>query len=48
MPRLKAPEPIEPYLADLEHDDYRVRREAVKQLGKTRNPDAVPYLIARL
>lgn len=48
MARAKPPAPITPYLADLAHDDYRVRREAIKQLAKTRNPDAVPYLIAQL
>lgn len=31
------------------HDpDYKVRREAVKQLGQSRNPEAVPYLIQAL
>jgi len=30
MARAKTPAPIDPYLADLDHDDYRVRREAIK------------------
>jgi len=48
MARAKIPAPVDPFLADLDHDDYRVRREAIKQLAKTRNPDAVPYLIPQL
>lgn len=42
------PKPITPFLANLQHSDYKIRREAVKNLGKTRNPDAYAYLISAL
>lgn len=40
--------PIEPYLPGLTSDDYKTRRDAVKGLRQSRNPDAYPYLIAAL
>jgi HEAT repeat protein len=48
MPRTKPPIPIEPFLPDLDHEDYHMRRAAVQELAKSRNPDAVPYLIMML
>ena len=47
MPKRRS-KPIEPYLAGLQDPDYKVRREAVKGLRQTRNPDAYPYLVAAL
>lgn len=48
MPKQKSYKPIEPYLAGLNDHDYKVRREAVKGLRQSRNPDAYPYLVAAL
>ena len=42
------PAPIEEYVGDLNSPDYRVRRDAVKHLTKSRNPDVVPYLVQAL
>ena len=48
MPRPKPPTPIESLLADLDHDDYHIRRAAVQVLSKSNNTDAVPHLIRML
>jgi HEAT repeat protein len=42
------PKLIAPYLSGLTSDDYKVRRDAVKGLRQSRNPDAYPHLIAAL
>lgn len=47
MPK-RAPKSIEPYLADLSHPDYKLRREAVKGLRQSKNPEAFPHLIQAL
>lgn len=39
------PEDIDALLAS---SDYKVRAEAVRALGDTRNPDAIPYLIGMI
>lgn len=44
----KTPKPIDAYLPDLTHADYKHRREAVKGLRQSKNPDAFPYLIQAL
>lgn len=44
----REPKPIEPYLSGLTSEDYKVRRDAVKGLRQSRNPDAYPHLIAAL
>jgi len=44
----KIPKPIDSYLPDLNHADAKIRREAVKGLRQSKNPDAFPYLIAAL
>lgn len=48
MPDKKAPVSITPYLDDLKNPDYKIRSEAVRQLSKSRNPEAVEYLIQAL
>lgn len=48
MARQTQPKPIDPWVTDLGHPDYKVRQEAVRQLQKTRNPEAVPLLIDAL
>jgi len=42
------PKPIDQFLPDLNHPDLKTRREAVKGLRQSKNPDAFPYLIAAL
>lgn len=44
----KTPKPIEPYLPGLNDPDAKIRREAVKGLRQSRNPAALPHLIAAL
>lgn len=44
----REPKSIQPHLAGLSSEDYKVRRSAVKGLRQSRNPDAYPYLIAAL
>lgn len=40
--------PIEAFLTDLSHAEYKVRREAMKGLRQSRNPASFPYLVAAL
>jgi HEAT repeat protein len=47
MPQ-RRPKPIDLFLSDLKNSDYKVRREAVKALRRSRNPDAFPHLAAAL
>lgn len=47
MPK-RQPKSIEPFLAGLDHTDYKVRREAVKGLRQSRNPASFRYLVAAL
>ncbi len=44
----RMPKPIDLYLPDLRHPDAKVRRAAVKGLRQSRNPAALPHLIAAL
>ncbi len=44
----KIPKPIDAYLPDLTNPDIKIRREAVKGLRQSKNPDAFPYFIASL
>jgi HEAT repeat protein len=48
MPRQTTPKPIEAYLPDLTSPDPRARREAVKGLRQSGNPQAFPHLLAAL
>ncbi|HEX3050763.1 MAG TPA: HEAT repeat domain-containing protein [Aggregatilineaceae bacterium] len=48
MPARKPPAPIDTFLPDLKASHYKVRSAAVRELGKSRNPDAVEPLIAAL
>lgn len=45
MPPAKTTKPIGEYLTDLKNPSYKIRRDAVKNLRKTKNPAAIPYLI---